>query len=261
MARPRDLRGCRSMPLIAQDQYKGLFRPLLNNKTGFLQLPGNHGDSMIAMATRQMFHFFGCEFREIGLDEITNRRLVGPVDQIVIGGGGSMGKKYRWNYELRRKVSDLGVPVIVFPQTIVDSGEDLTVYRKVYAREQISADTYGIEMSPDLALGLSWNCAVTTKNGLGVFLRNDWERLQRECECSIGDPVELSSSVNEYIALAGSYREIVTDRVHFAIAGLMQGADVTLLNGAYFKNRSLYDSWLKDMGCRWADTFSEIGLS
>ena len=247
------------MPLISQARYEGLFLPLLNNRIGFLQLPGNHGDSMIAMATRQMFRMYSCDFREIGLDEVECGRLNSPVTRLVIGGGGSMGKRYRWNYELRRKVLDLGVPVTVFPQTIVDSGEDLHVYEKIYARERTSAGLVdGIELFPDLALGLTWDCSADPGNETGVFLRSDWERSIADCEYSIGDPVGLCSTVDEYIALAGDYQHIVTDRVHFAIAGLMHGVQVTLLPGAYFKNRSFHDSWLKQLGCRWANTLSEV---
>lgn len=49
----------------------------------------------------------------------------------------------------------------------------------------------------------------------------------------------------------------MTDRLHFAIAGLHAGRDVTLLANDYHKNKSMHETWLADLGCRFATTLSE----
>jgi exopolysaccharide biosynthesis predicted pyruvyltransferase EpsI len=56
-----------------------------------------------------------------------------------------------------------------------------------------------------------------------------------------------------YLALAARHRRIITDRLHMAIAGLHAGRDVTLLANAYHKNRSMHETWLAALGCRFAD--------
>jgi exopolysaccharide biosynthesis predicted pyruvyltransferase EpsI len=39
-----------------------------------------------------------------------------------------------------------------------------------------------------------------------------------------------------------------------AIAGLHAGRDVTLLANGYHKNRSMHETWLAALGCRFAAT-------
>jgi hypothetical protein len=54
------------------------------------------------------------------------------------------------------------------------------------------------------------------------------------------------------------FEHIVTDRLHFAIAGLMTGRDVSLLPNGYHKNRSMYETWLEDLGCHWLESADSI---
>jgi exopolysaccharide biosynthesis predicted pyruvyltransferase EpsI len=44
----------------------------------------------------------------------------------------------------------------------------------------------------------------------------------------------------------------VTDRLHFAIAGLHAGREVTLVANDYHKNRAMHETWLSHFGCRFA---------
>ncbi len=60
-----------------------------------------------------------------------------------------------------------------------------------------------------------------------------------------------------YLALAARHRRIVTDRLHFAVAGLHAGRDVTLVANDYHKNRSMHETWLAAFGCRFAATAAE----
>lgn len=54
----------------------------------------------------------------------------------------------------------------------------------------------------------------------------------------------LVSSVTEYMALAGSFRRIITNWLHFGIAALLQGQSLVLKANSYHKNRSIYETWL-----------------
>jgi len=247
-------------PLVDLSLFDGLFKPLRGLRVGFIQLPGNHGDSMIFMATRQLLDAHDIDYRIVDLEEIQAERLEGDVDEILIGGGGSLGTTYRRNFNLRRQVRSLDRPITILPQTIVDMNEALASFGKVYAREQTSAAMGGgLDLYPDLALGLAWEIVSRPATGTGVYLRGDRERRLPQTRLSIGDPVDLCSSVAEYIALAGRHAHLVTDRLHFAIAGLMHGVKVTLLPGAYFKNRAMYETWLFDLGCGWLESLDGLG--
>ena len=66
--------------------------------------------------------------------------------------------------------------------------------------------------------------------------------------------MRLYKPTKEYILLAARYETIFTNRLHFAIAGLIAGRKVTLLPNSYFKNKSIWECWLKDLGCLWSES-------
>ena len=49
------------------------------------------------------------------------------------------------------------------------------------------------------------------------------------------DPVKLCRTPHEYLQLASRYESIVTDRLHFAICGMLLGRQVVLLPNSYHK--------------------------
>ena len=77
---------------------------------------------------------------------------------------------------------------------------------------------------------------------------------------NLGDPAAMTSSWQEYVSLAARYQHVITDRLHFAIGALLAGREATLLANSYPKNRSIYDAWLANIGCKWLDDPSEAGL-
>ena len=68
-----------------------------------------------------------------------------------------------------------------------------------------------------------------------------------------GFPAAFFAGYGAVWPLAADHRRIVTDRLHFAVAGLHAGRDVTLVANAYHKNRSMHETWLAGLGCRFAD--------
>ena len=130
-------------------------------------------------------------------------------------------------------------------------------YKRVYVRERASLAfcATGI-LAPDLALGLRRPAPKTPTRGTGVFLRRDPERTGW-CRWFRRDPVKLCHTPQEYLDLAASYERIVTDRLHFAICGLLAGRDTTLLPNNYHENRSMHETWLAALGCKFASTPQE----
>jgi exopolysaccharide biosynthesis predicted pyruvyltransferase EpsI len=166
-----------------------------------------------------------------------------------------MGTRYFYNWELRRKVLQLGLPVTIFPQSFT-SPEDRP-YKRIFVRERGSLKFCPqAVLAPDLALGLDYENSVAPTRKLGVFLRGDEERAVRRPWFS-RDPAKICRTPQEYLRLAARYERIITDRLHFAICGLIVGRETTLLPNAYHKNQAMYDTWLKSLGCRLAESAKE----
>jgi exopolysaccharide biosynthesis predicted pyruvyltransferase EpsI len=228
------------------DAFALVFEPLAGKRIGYVRPYGNVGDALIEWATRQLFQAFAVDWRFCNPEADGARDF----DALVFGGGGNMGTRYRDNWELRGKVLALGLPVTIFPQSFTSPEERL--YQRVYVRERASAAFCPQAiLAPDLALGLQCAARRTATRGLGVFLRRDSER-PAGLRWFSRDPVRLCSTPREYLELAASYERIVTDRLHFAICGLLACRQTTLLANDYHKNESMYETWLKALGCRFA---------
>ena len=239
--------------LLGPAAFADVFAPLVGSRVGYVRPVGNVGDDLIELATTQLFAAYGIRWRQVTAEE-----LAGPcadVDVLVFGGGGNMGDRYRGNYELRGMALATSLPVVILPQSFT-SPEDRGFHR-VYVRERSSLRFHpGGILAPDLALGLAWDEPARPDRGLGVFLRRDQERGGRK-PLLARDPVRMARTPAAYLALAARHRRIVTDRLHFAVAGLHAGRDVTLVANDYHKNRSMHETWLAALGCRFAATAAE----
>lgn len=251
------------MPLLPPQAYADIFDRLRDHRIGYVELPGNVGDRMIRLATRQLLRYFGISYRLLGRREIAGKREPGEtVDRILISGGGNLGTLYPECRRLREKVLALGPPVTVLPQSIYGNPEDLGSYERVYVRERSSLEFPGeVVLAPDLALALDHvNAESVPVLERGVFLRRDVEKLLAPDSRSLCDPADVCHTVEEYLELASLCGAIYTDRLHFAIAGLLLGRDVTLLPNSYDKNRAMFETWLKDLGCSWRDDLQGVQI-
>lgn len=234
------------MRLMPPDAYADVFEPLVGKRIGFIISYGNVGDDLIHMATIQLLAEYGISW--------TVQDPAGPVEddveELVFSGGGNMGRRYQNNWDLRGQALKLGLPMTILPQTY-NSPEDRP-YKRVYVRERMSMKYCpGATLAPDLALGLDYSTDMLPSKRLGVFRRRDAERTSRN-RWFFRDPAKRCSTPEEYLELAARYERIVTDRLHFAISGLIVGRDVTILPNAYFKNEAMYEMWLKDLGCHFS---------
>jgi exopolysaccharide biosynthesis predicted pyruvyltransferase EpsI len=239
------------MRLFDPDAFESVFAPLQGKRIGYIRPHGNVGDALIEWATFQLFEVFAIDWRRV--DPEAGEEV--DVDELVFGGGGNMGKRYRKNWELRGKALALGLPMTILPQTF-SSVEDRP-YKRVYVREHASLVYCSrATLAPELALGFDCRVTKAPTRGTGVFLRRDperigWTRFFRR------DPVRLCRTPQEYLELAADYERIVTDRLHFAICGLLLHRDVTLLPNDYHKNQAMHDTWLGALGCRFARSLRE----
>lgn len=230
--------------LLQADAYTHVFEPLLDKRVGYVRPIGNVGDDLIELATMQLFADFGIRW------SLWEPGFAARHDLLLFGGGGNMGTRYMNNHALRGEALATGLPVMILPQSF-STPEDRG-FAQVFVRERESLTMHPTGMlAPDLALGLRWPEPPRARHDLGVFLRRDRERVGRK-PLIARDPVRLCDTPAAYLALAADYRRIVTDRLHFAVAGLHAGRDVTLVANAYHKNRSMHETWLARLGCRFA---------
>jgi len=232
--------------LLEPGAFDRVMQPLLGRRVGYLRPQGHVGDALIELAMTQLFAEFGIRWLPLDLDEPAE------VDVVVFGGGGSMGRRSVQNHALRTQALSIGLPVVILPQSFADR-EDRS-FAQVFIRERASLDLRpdGV-LAPDLALGLAWPAAGQPVQDLGILMRRDHERTGRRLQLA-RDPVALCATPADTLALAARYRRIITDRLHFAIAGLHAGREVTLLPNNYHKNRSMHETWLAGLGCRFAES-------
>lgn len=235
--------------LLTPAAFATVCEPLVGLRVGYVRPIGNVGDRLIEVATFQLFATYGIAWTPV------DPAVPAPpdVDVLVFGGGGNMGTLYRENYDLRTRALGLGLPLVILPQSFT-TPEDRG-FARVHVRERGSLALHPAGLlAPDLALGLAWPTPPRPTRDLGLFLRRDVERTSQRRPWVFQDPVKRCREPAAYLALAARYRRIVTDRLHFAIAGLLAGRDVTLLANAYHKNRSMHETWLAALGCRFAET-------
>lgn len=230
--------------LLDAGAFAAVFGPLVGRRVGYIRSIGNVGDSLIELATFQLLDLYGIDWR------IQSPNEPADVDCLLFSGGGNMGSRYENNHALRGQALALGRPLIILPQSF--TGPEDRPFATVFVRERASlAIRPDAVLAPDLALGLAWTPPPAPVRDLGVMLRRDQER-RGSRRLLVKDPVRLCRTPAEYLTLASRYRRIVTDRLHFAIAGLHAGRDVTLLANDYHKNASMHETWLADLGCRFA---------
>lgn len=235
--------------LLDADAFRHVFAPLVGSRVGYIRSVGNVGDQLIELATFQLLDLYGIRWHV--------QPLEGPadVDWLLFSGGGNMGTRYANNHAIRGHALALGRPLVVLPQSF--TGPEDRPFARVFVRERASlALRPDASLAPDLALGLASQHVPPPDRPCGILLRRDQERSGGR-PLLARDPVRLCKTPADYLALAARYRRIITDRLHFAIAGLHAGRQVTLIANDYHKNRSMHETWLAGLGCHFAATLDE----
>jgi len=239
--------------LIKEHHFNRLFEPLVGHKVCYAAgWAGSTGDDLIHAAAHQLFDRYGINM--VDLEDAT---------AVVFGGGGNWGS-YAGAREFREKVYRIirrgrgqYQYVCSFPQSIWTSDEPIPEFIDAfYVREKESLRLCGRALlGPDIALGYTHDIlTMKATETQGVFLRDDAKEGLFIRVPNLGDPLKaVPRDLDAYLQLAMRYQHIITDRLHFAIAGLIVGREVTFLPNRYHKNRSMYETWLRDCGCRWGE--------
>lgn len=241
----------RSIPLLSKEYFAEIFEPLRGKRVGLVTPFGNVGDQLITWATGQLLEGFQVDWDFWDSRSWRDQRF----DELLYGGGGNMGELYQNNWRLRDRVFACDLPVTILPQSF--TSPEQRAYKRVFVRETASlALCPEATLAPDLALGLSVADLASPVSQVGIFLRRDSERTGRK-SWLFCDPARVCRNPRQYLELAAKHKTIVTDRLHFAICGLIAGREVILVSNSYHKNRAMYNTWLKHFGCRYAETVRE----
>jgi hypothetical protein len=238
------------MRLLDLSYFEPIFSPLSQVRIGLVDGVGNVGDILLQQATRQLLIAFELSWQTI--NPLADPPGCYEVDVLLLFAGGSMGGNQR-SQAIRKRALQTKIPCIVLPQSFL--APERQPYQTVYIREPASRKhcPAGILM-PDLALGYDFPTADPPIQDRGVFLRKSGRSLFLQFPKV--DPAEFCFTPEAYISFAGQYQHIVTDRLHLAITALGLRRQVTLLPVGYHKNRSVWEAWLQDLGCLWADSLS-----
>lgn len=237
------------MRLLPLDRFAHVFEPLCSRgRIGIVDGFGNPGDKLLDAAARQLLQAFGLSWTTI--NPIADPPNCCDVDVILLAAGGSMGGPRECIIHRQRGLA-WGKPCIVLPQSF-HAPEDCSRYETVYVREKASLEMHpsGI-YAPDIALGYDWPTVGKPHLGKAVFCRNGGHSLF--AHLGTKDPATYCYDHRDYIAEVSKHSHIVTDRLHLAITALGLGRRATLLPVSYHKNRSMWECWLRDLGCEWAD--------
>jgi len=245
--------------LIDQAVYKKLFKDA-EGVVGYVPMQGNVGDKLIEFATLSLMRDFGIAYEVFDQKRLSGGALPRHIKRLYISGGGNLGDLYPNTLELRHLACSKNRPVTVLPQTLTNLNEDFDKYDQIWLREKRSLDLYpGLSLAPDMAMSLQLDSRRSeTRQTIGVFLREDREGLFADHPASCGDPATLASNIASFLDLIAPYRHIVTDRLHFAIAGLLMKRKVTLLPNAYHKNLAMWETWFYNYGCNWAESLDQV---
>jgi exopolysaccharide biosynthesis predicted pyruvyltransferase EpsI len=238
-------------PLLDRLHFLPVFGPLVGYRVGLVHAAGtgNTGDRMIEHAAEQLLEHFGIQYRVQEPD--------GPwtnIDFILLFGGGNFGHPFCIaEAERRARALHSGLPCIVLPQTIY--GREDPGFEVVWSRDITGLRIeIGSRLAPDLAMG--WYPGIVSIGSpldrIGLFLNTGPEGLFHETHQYCCDPRHAFSNPTEYVLGMASYQWVITDCLHAAIAALIARRRVTFLPTGLHKNRSIYDTWLRHLGCEWA---------
>ena len=233
-------------PLLPDSAFSEVLDVLRGKKWAFFQLPGNVGDSMIEEGTRQL----------LGRNGIAMSKYSGSIPEwaegLLLSGGGNIGVVWDCSGQRKAHFEQAGMrklPIVILPQSICCPKESIPEEAVVFVRDRISLEHYPkARLAPDMAFAMTAEMSLYKPvRRKGVFLRSD-------CESVFGspfgtDPASIAGGWVEYIRLASENEEVVTDRLHFATCSILAGRKTTLVQNSYHKNQSMWETWLKDMGC------------
>ena len=235
-------------PLLSLDHWDEVFSPWANKNASLLAVGGNQGDLLINAATRQLFKHHN--IREVPIEQ---------ADVVFYPGGGSIAGRYKFRDQLC-SFKNTSLPKVSLPQSWETADDYAASADILWVRDHTSLKLNPrAKFAPDLALAYRSPLKTIHTKDKGLFFRFDKERTEVPKD-NLCDPCEMVQHTHyAYLALASLYKEIHTNRLHFAIAALITGCpNVTLYPNDYHKNFSVWESSLKQLNCKWSKSYNNL---
>jgi CDP-glycerol glycerophosphotransferase len=225
---------------------------------------GNWGDSLIRGGAISFFQRYEIPFTVVYKKQFKKKKkwrifsskkrdLLNALSRkhsvAIYGGGGAWCTSGAGGRDVVQVLSRHFERVIVLPTTFELPGVgDCVTY---FCRDRFESQKYIAQSTfcHDMAFQLEPPTLEPTED-IGLFFRTDKESHYRKGGTSgnfdlsrMGDEL---SDVALFFVEVGRFRDIVTDRLHVAIAAALLGRPTYLLRGAYWKNASVYRSSLQE---------------
>jgi exopolysaccharide biosynthesis predicted pyruvyltransferase EpsI len=243
-----DLRGTRPF-----DELLSAIRAVSEGRrVDFYPSPGNWGDALINLGSRQFLQSHKIAVRELRRSDASEKDDLGAEARVaIVGGGGGWNRNWYSTIGFVETLQRLYHHVVVLPSSF--DHELLAAIDREKVTLFTRADDSGVA-DVSFCHDMAFFCRVPSlpDQRLGqplIALRRDKERHadavdpDRNWDLSLlgtadTDPIEFFGIVNRFLT-------IFTDRLHIAIAGAMLGRKVLLLDGNYRKNEGVFRASLK----------------
>lgn len=266
----------------------------------FLDAPdyGNIGDQAIAYATKL---FLSENYSEFDIIEIQQSQIIkylnwlknniNESDIIVLQGGGNFGNLYPPYEAVRRKIVQTfsNNKIIIFPQSVYYTNDkkgnyEIKVAKKIYNKDNIvifarEKNSYNrlkalfpnveVGLCPDIVFYLYGRINVEKKNGLGICLRNDSEKIEfnENQVCFIDNKIKCYKNINYIDTICSNnninsqnreqivYNKIMefavnelvlTDRLHGMIFSFISKTPCVFFPSKTGKASFIYETWLSN---------------
>lgn len=219
----------------------------------FIPSPGNWGDALINAGTVQFLDFIGCDFEQRSRAELLNKISHLDGDKtldalIVVGGGGGWCETCFSTRDFVASIAPRVMSVLVLPTTYVLDREPGTAANVVYFSRDLHLSLNNVpeaRFCHDMAFFLEEDIQPEehTLQRL-VALRMDRERspLAKDFEFAVDLSLlgDAYSSVEPLLRIVSHFENVVSDRLHIAIAACLLNKGVTLLPGSYNKSEQVF---------------------
>ena len=229
---------------------------------------GNFGDGLIDYGARRFFEDQGIDYLRLDMISPFDKGLclaLGAADRFldrylfVFGGGGAWCKAADHGFRYVRRQKALTDNLFLFPTTFEHHRMAFTF--PAFARDRsesldfLGSDVFCHDMAFYLAL-ISPDRVLPDRvppiRKFGLLMRTDVESSGHELgkhprNYDISAQGSHLDDPTLFLRYIDQFEEVVTDRLHVAIGAALLGKKVTVIAGAYFKIRAIYQSSLRDL--------------
>lgn len=263
-----------------QRPLRNLFLSLRERRFLFVRTGGNWGDHLIYLGAEHLAGELGLNWRTLEFDQFMSEPASQPGDVIYINGGGGFTKyaSGKATHCFRKGFQTPGAVVIYGPCTVADERvlqslrPEINTARAAriafFSRERRSAAIASDELpasveqflNEDTAFYLTREALLSRvgrirrrANLIGVREDTESVRSSRSAGAfqSVIDPANFAHTFDHWIRIHAGSKTILTNRTHSAICGAILGTPTTLFDGAYHKNRSIWEFSLEKRGVTW----------